>query len=230
MSIPDFDHPDSVSTSDLAFACAQRRSRASTPGPSPDPCYVLFCRAFGVPPDQEAWQAITRQYSRLVSHWLGQHANDDTLQETFVRLWKSQQQIESAFSSRFHTTAAIVGYLKQCAIAVRIHAGRAERRAAALYEKLQADTVPQQVEGQPWGWQQAERDLQQLLRAKLKNEQEGAVFELSYCFDLAPREVQAERPDLFPDAQAVYRIKENLLKRLRRDPELAKWWSGLKPI
>ena len=60
----------------------------------------------------------------------------------------------------------------------------------------------------------------------LKDESEHAVFEGTYYYDLAPRDIQAERPDLFPDGRTVYRVKDRLLRRLRRDQKLRDFWPA----
>jgi DNA-directed RNA polymerase specialized sigma subunit len=75
-------------------------------------------------------------------------------------------------------------------------------------------------------------DLKAQIRSRLKDERERVVFELSYHYGLPPREIYERRPELFTDAKEVSRIKENLLKRLRRDKSLREWWDhgGNSPI
>jgi hypothetical protein len=43
-----------------------------------------------------------------------------------------------------------------------------------------------------------------------------------YCFvlDLKPREVQERHPELYGSVDDVYRIKRNVLDRLRRNPRI----------
>jgi hypothetical protein len=40
---------------------------------------------------------------------------------------------------------------------------------------------------------------------------------LSWTYGLRPQEIQARRPDLFPDVRRVYQVKRNLINRLQRD-------------
>jgi hypothetical protein len=96
----------------------------------------------------------------------------------------------------------------------------------ALQERLTSATRANLVLLRPCSdrWA-AEFDLKQLVLSRLKDEREETVFEATYRRGLPPREIQAERPDLFPDTRAVHRVKENLLKRLRRDPQLRAWWD-----
>ena len=210
----------------LARACAQQASRQGTPAVEPDPCYELFRRAFDLPPDDSAWQAVLSQYHRLISYWLGQYGSEDTVQEVFVRFWKAQRAAAFSFTARFPNIGAVMGYLKRCALTVRFEAGREEERWRALQERLCDAMLVETILGHVVPDRSHEDfDYRPIVLARLADEREQAVFELAYRCDLAPREIQAERPDLFPDVRAVYRVKENLLKRLRRDPDLRQWWA-----
>jgi len=215
------------STEELAQACAQQASKNSNISPKPDPCYELFCRAFDDPPDDDAWQAILRQYQRLVRYWLGQHADEDTVQEAFVRFWKALHKLPPPLSNHFPTTSAIMKYLKSCAVTECIEAYRKNKQQQLLQDRLrdakQAELILARVRPD---WEPAAYDLKQVVRSKLKNEQERTLFEEIYCHGLPAREIQVKHPVLFPDRQAVYRTKENLLKRLKRDKELRGWWAN----
>ena len=214
---------DSLSTQDLARACAKQASRQQAS--EPDPCYELFRRAFASPPDADAWQAILDQYHRLVLLWLGQYAGDDTTQEVFLRFWKTQRNAASPFTARFPNIGAVMGYLKSCAAAVRIEAWRDEDRQRRLCERLRdASSVKLILAHVQPNRRHTSLDFQEIVLSKLKDERERAVFEGTYYYDLAPRHIQAERPDLFPNVRTVYRVKDNLLRRLRRDQELREYW------
>jgi DNA-directed RNA polymerase specialized sigma24 family protein len=213
---------DCYSVEDLAHACAQRASWRDAPTPSPDPCYELFRRAFAHVLDNDAWCAILSQYQRLVRHWLGQYASEDTCQDVFIRFWKAQQDEARPFATRFPNTSAAMAYLRRCAIAVRIEGWREEERANRAQERLQATTVVASHNGE-----HPSDELKQLVLSRLNDERERVVVDLTWRYHLKPGEVQAERPDLFPDVGRVYRVKENLMKRLRRDLELAEWWKSV---
>jgi DNA-directed RNA polymerase specialized sigma24 family protein len=219
------DTAQSRSIEDLARECARRASRRDASGPNP--CYELFRRACVPPQDQAAWTAILTQYHKLVLHWLDQYATDDTAQEVFTRFWQAQQNASKPFPTRFPNIGAVMAYLKRCAAAVRNDAWRAENKRIELQERLQTAHVAHLVaaHSQP---AHAEFHFRQSIRSKFNDEEEQVVFELTYCYDLKPREIADERPDLFPDVNRIYRVKENLLKRLGRDPELRIWWHGIE--
>jgi DNA-directed RNA polymerase specialized sigma24 family protein len=221
------DQFDVYSIEDLARACAKEASRRGTPARDSSPCYELFRRAFALPPDGSALQVILDQYSRLISHWLGQHNGEDAVQEVFLRFWKAQNTADSPFVIRFPNISAVMGYLKQCALTVRLETWRKEERRRRLWHKLHdAARVKSVRERTHPDHSDAPFDYKQLVLSKLTDESERVVFELTYYYDLAPREIQAEMPDLFPDVRVIYRVKENLLKRLKRDRELYTCWAG----
>lgn len=218
--------PDSCSTEDLARACAQQASRRQAPPCDLAPCYELFCRAFAAPPDSDAWQAIMAQYHKLVSFWLGQYADEDTTQEVFLRFWLTQQNASASFTSRFLDITFVLQYLKRCAIAVRIETWRVEEKQHKLFEALQDHALVELVTTSAQSMHRdTDTDLQQLVLSRL-TQSERIIFELTYYYALSPREIQVERPNLFQDVKTVHRIKENILKRLRRDPNLREWWTN----
>lgn len=215
------------SVESLAQACAEQASRRGMPASGFDPCYELFRRALALPPDESAWQAILGQYSRLISYWLGQHSSEDAIQEVFLRFWKTQHAAGSLFVARFPNISTVMGYLKRCALAVRFEAWREEERRCLLWDRLRdAALVESVLELMRPDRGHESFDYRQLVLSRLVDEREHVVFELMYRYDLAPHEVQTERPDLFPDVRVVYRVKENLLKRLKRDRELRRWWAA----
>jgi DNA-directed RNA polymerase specialized sigma24 family protein len=222
----DLEQLGSISVKDLARACADQTSRRHTPPREFDPCYELFRRAFSPSYSEDAWRAILDQYHKLVMYWLGQHTSEDTIQDVFLRFWQALRGDRSPFTARFPNTAAVIRYLKRCAISVRIEAGRKEERWHILWERLRDEAMVESILARAQ-FNQGRRDfdLKQFVLSRLKSEKEEAVFELTYYYALSPREIQAKRPDLFPRAETVRRIKENLLKRLRRDHELCKWWD-----
>jgi hypothetical protein len=110
---------------------------------------------------------------------------------------------------------------------VSIEAGRQEQARRLLEEKLRNAVHLELIiaQAQPTHGS-GELAFKQLIRSKLKTKEEQVVFEAAYYYDLPPRDIQSQWPDLFPDAPSVYRIKENLLKRLRRDEDLRAYLIG----
>jgi DNA-directed RNA polymerase specialized sigma24 family protein len=215
-----------ASTGSVAQACAEQARGVRVSGDQADPCFELFRRAFSCPADQDAWNAILVKYERLIKTWLGGWDSEDAVQDVFLRFWRAQQGAEGEFGARFPNIRTVMGYLQRCAFAERFERGRAHKREQLLLERLQDDSCVDAVLGARRGHDPGEAHLRDLLRGKLKTDFERIVFELSYEYGLAPRDIYAMHTDLFSSAQAVRRIKENLLKRLRRDAEIREWMGG----
>jgi hypothetical protein len=65
------------------------------------------------------------------------------------------------------------------------------------------------------------QEFWQQIEARLNDERERRVVYGSFVLGLKPRELHARYQDTFGDVKDVYRVKENVLARLRRDKELA---------
>ena len=65
-------------------------------------------------------------------------------------------------------------------------------------------------------------ELWRAIDARLHDEKERRVVYGSFVLALKPRELCAQYRDTFRDVREVYRVKENVLARLRRDAELAR--------
>ena len=96
-------------------------------------------------------------------------------------------------------------------------------RRERLRQRLESDALP--VAGQESAEETlterlAQEQLLQRVRtwiqANVTDTQERLVLSLSYQMGLSPGEIAVRYPREFPDAQAVRRIKERILKRARR--------------
>jgi DNA-directed RNA polymerase specialized sigma24 family protein len=219
------DQVNNLSVSDLAHNCARQTSRRENPPRDLDSCYELFRRACAAVRDEDAWEAIIVQYGRLVRYWLGQYGDDDNCQEVFLRFWRRQESAGSDFIAGFDGTRAIVGFLKVCTGTVRIECWRKEKREQDVQESIR-DIVRENLTHGQLRRGDPGSDFEDLVRSRLKNDQEKALVKLMYDCGLKPRDVLVESPTLFPDVDTVYRVKENLLRRLRRDAELQARWAS----
>jgi hypothetical protein len=80
----------------------------------------------------------------------------------------------------------------------------------AAGDDLEADAV-ERAQHQEF-WRQINR--------RLADEKEQAVVFGSFVLAMKPAELQVRYAHLFGDVREVYRVKQNVLDRLRRDPEL----------
>ena len=190
------------------------------------PCYELFRRAVeeGLP---EAWDAIYHQYRRLVLLWIGPNLPDvdEMVNRAFAKFWQFCPR--ESFSKRFPTLRHVLSYLRQCAISARQEALRQRARSYQSGDEVIAETSasPEVVEDVALN-NVVHQQLKKLVWDKLKDDRERLVMHLSYEIGLTPSEICARFPKDFPSVDEVRRIKERILKRLRRDSELRTWWDG----
>lgn len=192
-------------------------------------CFELFRRAL-VQQDDGAWEYVYRQYSDLVASWVIAHSELRNAGEEF------QVFVNQAFASfarvlrspekfaRFPTLSALLSYLKACAhSAVRDEARKQTVPTVDLPEfvelrediDIQASILDDE----------ARETLTQLIGARLNSPKEEIIVESCFGLGLKPREVYQRYSDHFASQQEVYRVKQNLLERLRRDTELRTLWQ-----
>lgn len=183
-------------------------------------CFELFRHAI-VRRDGLAWEALYARYAPLVRHWLGAPADacDEEVAVVFGRFW---QAVDADKFARFDSLAVVLRYLKLTAQSVRRDRTRTTGAvgnwllpgdalaAAPSYEDM-AEAVARRVDA-PGFWR--------TVRGFLAGEREELVFHLSYSLGLSPREICARHRAQFPDVGEVYRLKRNVLDRLRHAPEM----------
>jgi hypothetical protein len=67
---------------------------------------------------------------------------------------------------------------------------------------------------------ESRRAIWETVSRQLKDEQERRVIYGMFILALKPREIVTHYPETFLDANEVYRVKENVINRLRRSDEL----------
>ncbi len=191
-------------------------------------CYEIFRRAF-LEQDQRAWEIIYRQYKPLVCGWVERHAlfsalgeeRDYFVNRSFEKMWLA---ITPQKFVHFFELKSILRYLQVCVHSVLVDAMRAHEQAE-LYEEPSLQSAGRRlsanllsIEDQVTRKVQA-RQLWDLLAGRCKNEQEHLVLYGSFVLALKPSELFAAHPGVFQDVNEIYRVKENLIARLKRDVE-----------
>ena len=92
---------------------------------------------------------------------------------------------------------------------------------------VDADEATEEESGDPSPEEQAihhsdGQRLWQFIRDHLHDEKERIVIHCSFVLDIKPQEIYELYPQLFESVDEIYRIKQNVITRLRRDPELRK--------
>ena len=218
-----------LSTSQLLDHCSHERQEfRKERDVSSVHCYELFRRALAIR-DNQAWEAIYGSFLDQVERWIRKHpANIGAGEEVqyfsnraFEKMWKS---ITPEKFNRFANLASLLAYLKTCIASVLIDD---QRKKSADITKLEAlegrggqsqsdsleDVVLEKSESyELWG----------LCKRLMNSKQEQIVLFSSFTLVMKPREIFDEYPEQFADVDQVYRTKENILSRLRRNPELSK--------
>ncbi|MBX5448656.1 RNA polymerase sigma factor [Thermogemmatispora sp.] len=219
----------------LARACAEETSRFLKQNRADERyCLELFRRAL-VLRDEEAWAALYQQYAPLVLSWVHQHPAATSLVErdggqSVVNLVfaKFSQALTPTRVEQFDSLAALLKYLKMCVHSVVTDEGRAqqlqqlEQALEALeHEPAVADPAEEVLT------QLSAQDLWQAIMEELHSEEERVLIYLAYVQGLKPSEICLRFRHLFPSVNDVYRLKRNMLDRLRRNRRLQALVKGL---
>jgi DNA-directed RNA polymerase specialized sigma24 family protein len=187
-------------------------------------CYELLRRAI-FDRNQQAWTMFYNQYRPLVASWVLRHPafvqSGEEVQFfvncAYEKFWAA---MSPAKFDHFADLKSLLRYLQTCVHSVIVDQIRQhEHRSLPLtMEATQAATggaIDRASREEFWRW----------LEARLHNEKERRVVYGSFFLELKPRELYAEFKQLFRDVGEVHRVKENVLARLRRDPDLRAYLS-----
>jgi hypothetical protein len=217
-----------VPVTELAVSCREETAKFTRREPSRDSfCLELLRRAI-VERDEAAWGAVFAQYQGLVLGWIRRHpasvtvAEDETfwINRTFERFWSA---LRAERFEEFHGLAALLRYLKLCAQSILLDEVRA--RARERMEEQISDQAPTNPEALTLG-EMGRDKLWRIVEATAEDEQERLVARLCFALDLKPREVYERYPGRYAGVADVYRVKRNLLDRLRRNPEVRALMHG----
>lgn len=218
--------PDLMDLSDLNDACQRESQRFFRDEPSDDRfCYEIFRRALAAR-NEDAWASIVQNYQNLVRGWLRRNslleAADTPLEElvtlSYERFWFATMKLPF---TRFPSLRSILQYLSLCcgsAVTDRARRARRERYVTDIESQyhLSSDSRPEQTviadEARAALWKEVER--------LVRDEAEQVVLNAYFKLGMPPRRIALEYPAQFHEVQEVYRVKRNLLNRLRNDAAL----------
>ena len=148
----------------------------------------------------------------------GQDGSAPLVNATFA---KFAQALTPAKMEHFDSLAAILKYLKMCvhsvvADEVRSRQSRQYEETLELIEQEPAsddpaDDVVSNISAQ---------GLWQVIQEELNGEDERMLIYLAYIQGMKPSEISSQHRRFFPTVDDVYRIKRNVLERLRRNRRL----------
>jgi DNA-directed RNA polymerase specialized sigma24 family protein len=185
--------------------------------------------------NQEAWSYLYEQYAPLVLTWVTQHQSATPLlgQEGSAPLVnaafaKFAQALTPEKMGNFDTLAAILKYLKMC-----VHSVVADEVRSRMAQQLEdpLDVITQE----PASDDPAEhvvshiaaQDLWQIIEEELHGEEERIVVYQAYVQGMRPGEICMMHRHYFPIVDDVYRVKRNVLERLRRNQRLRQEFAAM---
>jgi RNA polymerase sigma factor (sigma-70 family) len=217
-----------ISINELARCCSEETNKFLKQSVSNDRyCLELFRRAI-TQRDEDAWACVYQQYAPLVLTWVNQHQSaapllgqDGSAPLVNAAFAKFSQALTPAKMGNFDSLAAVLKYLKMCVHSVI--ADEVRSRQARQYEETleliehepasddPADDVVSNISAQ---------GLWQVIQEELNGEDERVLIYLAYVHGMKPSEISSQHRKLFPSVEDVYRIKRNVLERLRRNRRL----------
>jgi DNA-directed RNA polymerase specialized sigma24 family protein len=192
-------------------------------------CFELLRRAIE-DRCQRAWEFVYAQYQPLVTSWVKHHSAFLSCGEeaqyfvnrAFERMWTALTPTKFGC---FPDLKSVLSYLKMCVHSVILDVARVVERSAVV---AQVETTteledPDAAVVEDLALDHTRREaFWKEISARLRSNKERRVVYGSYVLGMKPRELLSQFPDLFRDVSEVYRVKENVLARLRRDAELAR--------
>jgi len=212
-------------TQEISSNCHEE-SRQKLPKNARSFCFELFRRAFDEA-DERAWAALQSQYHKLTISWIHKASGnrlepaviEDLTQDTFIRFWRTLTKRSAPFEQYFKHIGAILGYLKRCAVTTYLDWQRRASREARLTAVLKNHDGynPQlRLEQSNLENQETIQVVQQWIHKNVTDDRDRLVLQLSFEKGLKPSAIAAEYPQLFSGALEVRRMKERILKRIRR--------------
>jgi DNA-directed RNA polymerase specialized sigma24 family protein len=185
--------------------------------------FELFRRAI-CERDERAWQQIVERYRGLVASWVGQHAAGARLSDegeywvngAFERFWFA---VTADRWDRFSDVLGLLKYLKLCAHSLVLDDLRRRRGHPDTPLDLVANQLGDTGERELSAQVLAEEVWRAVVDA-LPEPGDRLVAYLSLVQGCTPRDIHARHPGRFASVQEVYRVKRNMVDRLRRSPEL----------
>jgi DNA-directed RNA polymerase specialized sigma24 family protein len=195
-----------------------------------DDGFELFRRAIQER-DAEAWAAIAVRYRRLLIAWavrcpaaqIAEDSYEDLADRALGRAWAA---LSSERFAAFPSLPALLAYLHTCVTATAIDAARAciaYERVAQLAGRTDPTPLEQII------LERLDRvELWRIVASLVRTEAERVVLNERFVQNLPPRTILARHSTLFADAVAVYTAIKNLCDRLRRSPEMRRFYDELR--
>ncbi|MEM7333189.1 MAG: hypothetical protein AAF490_13960 [Chloroflexota bacterium] len=200
-----------------------------------DETYHLFIQALSER-NEEAWDEIQKQFNYLVKKWIRNQIFmitpaeiEDLAQITFFKFWNILSKQKGELTKNFPFCGAIVKYLKRCAETTAIEHLRKQQRLNHLDEKLkQSNQFAYELQSRQQfeGLSEQSNLVRRWVTTNINHPDERLLLKLLFEYDMKPREIVNKFPSKFPTKRDVYRLREKIVKRARRNKQLNSYYSS----
>ena len=214
---------------DLGHRREQSRTCSPQPPAGKDGSGLELFRRAICERDEEAWKTIIEHYHGIVLATIRRHSAATQLREddaywvnrAFRRFWVA---VRPERFEQFTELPAILRYLSMCAASVLLDDLRARRGFQFLsLDDAEPHSAPCVDHDELVSTRLDAAALWAAVRAALPDDTDRLVARLSFVGALSPREIFARHSDRFETVKDVYRVKRNLMERLRRDPAVRQY-------
>ncbi|MEA3334467.1 MAG: hypothetical protein U9R25_01055 [Chloroflexota bacterium] len=217
-----------LNLSGIAHRCAQETTHFfNRKDYDPAFCYELFRRAI-LHHDEHAHSCLYSQYQPLVAGWVERHPSYPGTGEeiqyfvnrSFEKIWRA---VTPEKFERFPNLPSLLRYLKLCTNSVIVDHSRLRRHEtvdAEPEEALAGKPRPGPSVEDSAVYESQKKSFWHLFEQRMASEKERLVLHGCFVLAMKPRELQQSYSQVFDDTREIYRIKQNVLARLRRDKEL----------
>ena len=223
--------PEDLDLDVLANRCAEETERFFRTQLSHDEfCLELLRRAL-VLRSQEAWERIYLQYRTLIVGWIQRHPSFSKCNEeihffvngTFARIWKWCTPTKFG---ELATLPKVLAYFRACVYSDISDYYRQHVEPAQMEDGLDAisDQLPASLQASNILESSEREKFWRIVQERLLTEHEHLLVEQHFVLGYKSREIYALFPQKFADVKEIYRVKENLIRRLRRDPALRQFF------
>lgn len=196
--------------------------------------------------DERAWRVIYQQYHRQVGKWVqarltiavAESVLQTLIDDAFLKMQGTFTRHPEKFAN-YPTTAALLGLLRLCVERmVQDYIAKAQQEVNTIaLDDLLSDQEAYAVDDHltQGGWRthtlaaddvvstffadDAQQELWAFLQRLLCDEKEQVVVNALFIEAQKPRQLYAERPDLFQSVDEINTIRERLKARLQRNHE-----------
>ena len=215
--------PEQLTVPELVQAARREIGEFLRGQPTDDACaFALFRRSIARG-DDLAWSGLYDLYHAVVDSWIARQApalsyedREALVNETFARFYRS---VSPEKLKRFPSVRSLLAYLKRCAWSVTAD-DRRSQRARSREEPLEFTDQEESVLDDPAdivAAQLATQELWQIIWGEATSAEERLILQVVCALGKSPRQLQQSYPLLFPSVEDIYRIKRNVLERLRRN-------------